>query len=124
MQTVQLYLYLHQGIITQLLFPSMVNTCWLFASTFPLLTNFSTFNLAMVDFNSFLSMITKGLKATWQLFSLMLQNQDTKWLYSFLYFCPSVNFIKNILSVNIQPVFTIKLFLLNLITDQFFSFLV
>lgn len=52
----------------------------------PFLTDFSTFNSAMVDFNNFLSMITKGLKATWQHFTLTLQNQSIV-LYNLLYFC-------------------------------------
>lgn len=71
----------------------------------PFLTDFSTFNSAMVDFNNFLSMITKGLKATWQHFTLTWQNQSTKLLYNLLYFCPTANFIKNTISGNIQPFF-------------------
>lgn len=98
----------------------MVNNCWLFVSTFPFLTNFPTFNSAMVDFNSLLSMIIKGLKATWQLFTLTLQNQGTKLLYNLLYICPSANFINNTVSVTIQLVFIIQVFLLNLLIDQVF----
>lgn len=98
----------------------MVNTCWLFTSTFPFLTDFSTFNSAMVDFNSLLSMISKGLKATWQLFTLTLQNLGTKLLYNLLYFCQSANFVKNAVSRNIQLLFIIQVFLLNLFTDQVF----
>lgn len=86
----------------------------------PFLTDFSTFNSAVVDFNSFLSVITKGLKATWQLFTLTLQNQSTKLLYNLLYFCPSANFIKNTVSGNIQLFFIIQVFLLNLFIDQVF----
>lgn len=71
----------------------------------PFLTDFSIFNSAMVDFNNFLSMITKGLKATWQHFTLTWQNQSTKLLYNLLYFCPTANFIKNTISGNIQPFF-------------------
>lgn len=81
---------------------SMVSACWLFTSTFPFLTDLSSFNSAMVAFNSLLSMITKGLKATWQLFTLTLQNQSTKSLYNIFYFCPIANFIKNTVAGNIQ----------------------
>lgn len=98
----------------------MVNACWLFTSTFPFLTDFPTFNSAMVDFNSLLSTITERLKATWQLFTLTLQNQSTKSLYNLLYFCPSANFIKNTVAGNIQLFFIIQVFLLNLFINQVF----
>lgn len=66
-------------------------------------------------------MITKGLKGAWQFFGFTLQNKGTKCFIASDSFAP-VLISQRTFSLNIQPVFTVKLFLLNLFTDQFFHF--